>query len=197
MSSFIDDTSDLTSLISDPHPEEPENELQEDDALEDEEDDNEAASATAETTHGKKRKRGKTSWVWKHGEEVSVKGIPHWQCSLCPNRTKAQRYKVLSGTWAPAVHLKEKHQVEEEISRKTQRLETHLGHIEHASEHAQRIQKLKESGLPGPGATLQSTARGATGRAATIEWNEETHKALLVRVYRVLVASNGPYLTVE
>jgi hypothetical protein len=60
----------------------------------------------------------KTSWIWTHGEEVSVDGAAYWQCSLYSNR---KQYKVSAGTHAPAIHLKESHAVQEEINRKAKR----------------------------------------------------------------------------
>jgi hypothetical protein len=79
-----------------------------------------------------------------------------------------------------AIHLKEKHAVEEEINRKAKRLEVQKGNIEQAVETTQRIQKLKAVGLliGPPGGGGKSTAGGSSSQ----EWNEDVHKALLVSV---------------
>jgi hypothetical protein len=101
-----------------------------------------------------------------------VDGAPYWQCSLCtPGQRK--KYKVSAGTRAPANHLKEKHLVEEEINRKVQRLEAQKSNIEQAVESSQRVQKMKAGGEA-------PMSRSASGSGA-LEWNDETHKALLVR----------------
>jgi hypothetical protein len=78
-----------------------------------------------------------------------------------------------------AIHLKEKHAVEEEINRKAKRLEVQKGNIEQAVETTQRIQKLKAVGLiiP-PGGGGKSTAGGSSSQ----QWNEDVQKALLVSV---------------
>jgi hypothetical protein len=110
---------------------------------------------------------------------VSVAGAAYWQCSLCENRTEPKQYTFSAGTRAPAIHLKDKHAVEEEISRKAKRLEVQTGNIEQAVETTQRIQKLKAVGLTGPpGGGGKSTAGGSSSQ----EWNEEVHTALLVSV---------------
>jgi hypothetical protein len=71
------------------------------------------------------------------------------------------------------LHLKDKHAVEEEISRKAMRLEVQKGNIEQAVDTTQRIQKQKAVGLTGP---------PGGGGASSQEWNEDVHKALLVSV---------------
>jgi hypothetical protein len=136
----------------------------------------EAAGAPVNpTTQGGKRKREKTSWIWTHGEEVSVDGAAYWQCSRCSNRARPKQYKVSAGTRAPATHLKEKHGVEEEISRKARRLEERKANIEHAVETTQRIQKRKAVGL------IEAPGAPRAGKSS-VEWNEDVHKALLVSV---------------
>jgi hypothetical protein len=121
-----------------------------------------------------KRKREKTSWVWKHGEERTIDGADWWVCNLCPNRSTPKRYKVSSGTRAPASHLKEKHGKEEEINRKVQRLEERKNHIAAAFENAERLKKVKGLLANSPGASSNQTGHSL--------WNPDTHKALLVRL---------------
>jgi hypothetical protein len=110
---------------------------------------------------------------------VSVDGAAYWQCSLWENRAEPKQYKVSAGTRAPAIYLKEKHAVEEEITRKAKRLEVQKGNIEQAVETTQRIQKPKAVGLiRPPGGGGKSTGGGSSSQ----EWNEDVHKALLVSV---------------
>jgi hypothetical protein len=61
-----------------------------------------------------------------------------------------KQYKVYAGTRAPAIHLKEKHTVEEAINRNAKRHEVQKDTIEQAVETTQRIQKLKAVVLVGP-----------------------------------------------
>jgi hypothetical protein len=163
MSSFVDDTSSLTTLTAT----QPRTSVSAEVA-----DPAEVAEASRAPV-GSKQKRKRTSWIWTHGEEVSVDGAAYWQCSLCENRVEPKQYKVSAGTRAPAIHLKDKHAVEEEISRKAKRLEVQKGNIEQAVETTQRIQKQKAVGLTGP---------PGGGGASSQEWNEDVHKALLVSV---------------
>jgi hypothetical protein len=153
MSSFVDDTSSLTSLRTT----EPANEPSPNPG--------EAAGAPPP---GGKRKREKTSWIWAHGEEVDVDGAPYWQCSHCSSEPKPKRYKVSAGTHSPAIHLKEKHGVEEDISRKAKRLEVQKSNVEQAAEAAQLMQKRQAVGLP------------ETAGEGSHAWNADTHKQLLV-----------------
>jgi hypothetical protein len=88
----------------------------------------------------------KTSWIWAHGEEVAIDGAPYWQCSHCSSEPK--RYKVSAGTHSPAIHLKEKHGVAEDISRKAKRLAVQKSNVEQAAEAAQRMQKRQVVGVP-------------------------------------------------
>jgi hypothetical protein len=151
MSSFVDDTSSLTSLTSEPA-EKADRPRQQSQAS------NPSTSlAPSPTTWPGKRKREKTSWIWTHGEEVSVNGAAYWQCSLCSNRAQPKRYKVSAGTRAPATHLKDKHVVEEEIVRKAQRLVVQKSNIEQAVANVERIRKLKAEGSP-------PTHTGQTGK---------------------------------
>jgi hypothetical protein len=130
-----------------------------------------------------KRKREKTSWVWKHGEERIIDGADWWVCNLCPNRSTPKRYKVSSGTRAPAGHLKEKHGKEEEINRKVQRLEERKNHIAAAFENAERLKKVKGLLANSPGASTNTTGHSV--------WNPDTHKALLVGFPMLCHAERG------
>jgi hypothetical protein len=78
MSSFVDDTSSLTTLTA-TQPRTSESAEAADPA--------EVAEASTAPVGGK-QKRKRTSWIWTHGEEVSVDGAAYWQCSLCENRVE-------------------------------------------------------------------------------------------------------------
>jgi hypothetical protein len=150
MSSIVDDTSSLTSLTSEPA-DRPQQQSQASTSPVLSLSPRKATGAPVNpTTQGGKRKREKTSWIWTHGEEVSVDGAAYWQCSLCSNRAQPKRYEVSAGKRAPATHLKEKDAVGEEINRKAKRLELQKGNIEQAVETTQHIQKVKAVGFIGP-----------------------------------------------
>jgi hypothetical protein len=180
MSSIFDDTSSLTSLTVTSEPPENTGRLQQESQASTSPAPSLSPSpreaAGAPTTHGGKRKREKTSWIWTHGQEVDVDGAAYWRCSLCSNRAQPKQYKVSAGTRAPATHLKENHAVEEEINRKARRLEARKGNIEQAVETTQRIQKLKAVGL------IEAPGEGKSSGSSSLEWNEDVHKALLVGV---------------
>jgi hypothetical protein len=176
MSSIVDDTSSLTSLTSEPA-DRPQQQSQASTSPVLSLSAREATGPPVNlTTQGGKRKRENTSWIWTHGEEVSVDGAAYWQCLLCSNRAQPKRYQVSAGTRAPATHLKENDAVGEEINRMAKRLEMQKRNIEQAVETTQRIQKLKAVGLIGPPGEGKSTG------SSSLEWNEEIHKALLVSV---------------
>ena len=69
------------------------------------------ALATAPPVSGKTR----TSWVWKYGDELPNQKRPgrwFWRCSLCPNRSTAQKFDD-RGTGHIADHLRDSHRISE------------------------------------------------------------------------------------
>src|SRR5579859_5121164 len=57
----------------------------------------------------------RTSWVWKYGEELPNQKKPGrwvWRCSLCPNRSTAQKFDD-RGTGHISDHLRASHRISE------------------------------------------------------------------------------------